>query len=102
MEKYKINLPLTVKKFMDELTHHDKVERLILFGSRAIKDNDERADVDIAVSGYCLMKNDIIRLRDKAYHARSLYWICLVHLETTPLPLRKRIIEQGVVIYENT
>jgi len=102
MKKIKITLPLTVRRFMNELIRHEKVERVILFGSRAVKDNDERADVDIAISGQRLMRSDIIRLRDKAYHTRSLYWICLVHLESTPLPLRNRIIEQGVVLYEYT
>ncbi|MBC8526232.1 MAG: nucleotidyltransferase domain-containing protein [Candidatus Cloacimonetes bacterium] len=102
MKNIQITLPSTVRQFMDGLISHEKVEKIILFGSRAVKDNDERADVDIAVSGRRLIKRDIIRLRDKAYHARSLYWICLVHLESTPAPLKNRIIKQGVMLYEHT
>ena len=102
MKNIQITLPSTVRQFIKDLISHEKVEKIILFGSRAVKDNDERADVDIAVSGQRLIKQDIIRLRDKAYHARSLYWICLVHLESTPLPLKNRIVKQGVVLYEHT
>lgn len=101
MKNNQITLPLTVMHFMNELMSNEKIEKIILFGSRAVKDNDERADVDIAISGQKLIKQDIIQLRDKAYRAKSLYWICIVHLDLTPLTLKDRIIKQGVVLYEH-
>ncbi len=98
----KIMLPSSVNRFIKILVDHEKIAKIILFGSRVFNDNDDRADVDIAISGSRLTKRDIIYLRDKAYRARSLYWICLVHLDSTPIPLKNRIIKQGVVLYEHS
>ena len=96
----KVTLPKSVLNFIEWLENLPDVQQMILFGSRAVGDNDERADVDLAISAHSLDRKKFARLRVEAYETRTLYWISLMHLEQTPNVLRKRIIEQGVVIYE--
>lgn len=94
------NIPASVWTFICDLVQHPNITKIILFGSRAFGDHEERSDVDIAISGVELTNDDWIRLRDKATNTRSLYWISLVNLERNPAKLRSRIYETGLVIYE--
>ena len=45
------NIPPSVRGFLNELTRETAIEELILFGSRAFGDHEERSDADIAVRG---------------------------------------------------
>lgn len=94
------NIPPSVYSFISQLVETLCVERILLFGSRAAGDNEERADVDLAISAPTLSRIEFSTLRIAAFEARSLYWISLVHLEKTAELLRERIINQGVLIYE--
>ena len=94
------NLPKSVLSFLHTLAQHPNINRIVLFGSRAIGDHDQRADVDVAISAPTLKRGEFARLREAAYEARTLYWITLVHLELTPKALRQRIMTQGVTLYE--
>ena len=94
------NIPESVIRFLRFLTVSTAIDRIVLFGSRAFGDNDPRADVDIAVSAPTLNRLRFARFRVAAYEARTLYWVSLVHLEETPEVLRKRIEEQGVILYD--
>jgi len=78
------NLPSSVVCFLRVLASVPSVNRIVLFGSRAIGDNDSGADVDVAVSAPTLTRMQFSRLRVAAYEARTLYWISLVHFEETP------------------
>ncbi len=94
------NIPPTVTSFISRFVEAPCVERIILFGSRAVGDNEDRADVDLAISAPTLSRIEFSTLRIAAFDARSLYWISLVHFEQTANRLRERIINQGVLIYE--
>jgi|ERR1017187_2533408 predicted nucleotidyltransferase len=94
------NIPESAWTFLTEITQHDAVEGLILFGSRAFGDHEDRSDVDVAVCGPSITRSDWSRIRDAASVARSLYWISLVHFDRNPLILRKRIADTGIQIYD--
>jgi predicted nucleotidyltransferase len=94
------NLPLSVIPFLEHLASIPLVETVLLFGSRAVGDHGARADVDLAISAPDMDKTQFSRLRDEAYAAPTLYWVTLVHLQRTPPSLRRRIFQQGVVLYE--
>ncbi|POO55074.1 hypothetical protein CTT39_17410 [Agrobacterium rosae] len=79
-----------------------KVERIILFGSRAVGDHDERSDVDLAIAAPDLSRHELAFLRDKITHGRTLYKIMVTRLEGMPATLQDRVIKQGVVIYDRT
>ncbi len=94
------NIPESVIRFLRALVVSPLIKRIILFGSRAVGDNDSRADVDIAISAPTFGRMQFARLRVAAYEAQTLYWVSLIHLEETPETLRKRIEQQGVTIHE--
>jgi len=93
-------IPESARGFVRRLSSLPDIDRIILFGSRAVGDNDPRADVDLAVSAPTFDRWQFARLRVEAFETRTLYWISLVHLEQTPDILRERIDEQGVLLYE--
>jgi len=96
------NIPASARQFLAQISSNDAIESLILFGSRAIGDHDERSDVDIAVCGQTISRLEWARLRAAAYKANTLYWVSLVHYERNPPSLRARIRETGVEIYVRT
>lgn len=93
------NIPESAWRFLMRLTRTQSIDSLILFGSRAFGDHDDRSDVDVAVCGESITRLELARMKDAASVADSLYWISLVHLERNPPALRKRITETGVSIY---
>ena len=94
------NIPISAWAYLVELSEHPRIEALILFGSRAFGDHGERSDVDVAVVGQRLTFEDWALIRDSAYHARTLYWISLIHLNRNPPKLRDRVAKTGITIYE--
>lgn len=93
------NIPESVKEFLVTICTCYPIESLILFGSRAIGDHEERSDIDIAVCGSEITRLDWARLRAAAYEANTLYWVSLVHYDRNPLELQDRINLIGEEIY---
>ena len=93
------NIPASVRIFLNQLTQIAAIEQLILFGSRAIGDHDERSDADIAVCGPTITPLTWARIKDAANNTQSLYRISLVHLDRNPARLQRRIMETGIRIY---
>jgi hypothetical protein len=96
------NLPPSVLGFLCELAGNAAVEELILFGSRAFGDHDDRSDADIAVRGSLITPLAWARIKDAASNSRSLFWISLVHFDRNPSQLQLKILETGVRIYVRT
>lgn len=94
------NIPATAWRFLEWLAGSESVEAIVLFGSRALGDHDDRSDVDIAVCGSSISRLEWARMKDSASVAQSLYWISLVHFERNPSALKERILETGVTVYE--
>jgi predicted nucleotidyltransferase len=95
-------LPDSVRKFLLALSTEPSIEKIVLFGSRAVGDHDATSDVDVAIHAPRLTIPQFGRLRARAAYARTLYWVTLVHFERTPVMLRQRILEQGVILFERT
>ena len=95
------NIPTSAQPFIKRLAALPQVERLVLFGSRAVGDNEPRADIDLAISAPSLSRWQFAELRVEAFEFRTLYWISLVHVEQTPDTLLERINQQGRVLYEH-
>lgn len=55
--------PLSVQSVIDELVDLYPIEKLVLFGSRAVGDFDPRSDFDIAVFAPKLCRKKFSRLR---------------------------------------
>ena len=95
------NIPDSALRFLEGLIRDERIEKLILFGSRAFGDHEDRSDIDIAVCGAMIDRLQWARIKDAAFHAKSLYWISLVHFDSNPTTLQRRILETGTVIYVN-
>jgi len=96
------NIPASVIPFLAMVCANYPIESLILFGSRAIGDHDERSDIDIAVCGSEINRLDWAKLREAAYEANTLYWISIVHYDRNPSELQERIKKTGEKIYVRT
>ena len=96
------NIPESAWQFLAELSCNDSVDALILFGSRAFGDHEERSDVDVAVCGATITRLQWAQFKDAAHVAPTLYWISLVHFDRNPISLRQRITETGVTVYVRT
>lgn len=78
----------------------DRVERIVLFGSRARGDNRARSDIDIAVACPRASQREWLDLCDAVDEADTLLPVDLVRLETAGEPIKSRILSEGRVLYE--
>ena len=91
-----------IKKVYDEIIDFSKdigVDRIVLFGSRARGDNQEKSDIDIAVYG-C---SDFFRLKMKIDEELwSLLHIDIINMDDNNVSqeLINEINRDGVVLYE--
>lgn len=97
-----VEIPESVQLVLDSLVQAYPVEELILFGSRAVGDHEPRSDFDIAVRASEIDRYQFSKIRVEISEARTLYWVSLVHFNTTPPKLQARIQEQGVTIYDQS
>lgn len=89
-------------QFYKKLTQHPSVKEIWLFGSRARGDNQERADIDLAL--FCPNASekewlDILNIIDDADTLLKIDTVRLDQLSETS-PLKKSISQQGKKIYE--
>jgi predicted nucleotidyltransferase len=94
--------PLTkeILDFLTRISENDHVERIIVFGSRALGDYETYSDLDLAVDAPNITKYEWLKLREFAtYDLKSLIRISLVHYSTNPHKLRERINHTGKIIY---
>ncbi|WP_101756627.1 nucleotidyltransferase family protein [Oceanicoccus sp. KOV_DT_Chl] len=94
-------LSKSVVEFLHELSCHAKVDRLIIFGSRACNDYDKYSDIDLAIDAESFNREDWIRLRMTAYYdVRTVLQISIVNFVSNPSRLQNRILEDGLIIYD--
>lgn len=75
------------------------LHKVVLFGSRARKDNKERSDIDLAVSG----GNAAEFSTGIDEEVNTLLMFDVVNLDGAVQPeLRRTIEEEGVILYEET
>lgn len=99
-ECHGIDLPESARAALEALSRVREIERIIVFGSRAVGDHEDRSDFDVAVSAPGLDSEALTRIRDELDRARTLFKISLSSLESMPEPLKGRVLAQGVMIYE--
>ncbi|HEX7063441.1 MAG TPA: nucleotidyltransferase domain-containing protein [Bacillales bacterium] len=97
-----VHLPVKLKKeIIDVVSGYSGVDKVILFGSRARGDHDERSDVDLAVQGPDLSHKDWVQLSlTLEDDLDSLLFVDVVRVEATPERLLASIQKEGRMIYE--
>ena len=76
------------------------VRRVILYGSRARGDAEERSDFDIAVDAPDASSRDWVTIFELADDAYTLLEIQIVRLHETGEEFRQRVAQEGIVLYE--
>ncbi|HET7578852.1 MAG TPA: nucleotidyltransferase domain-containing protein [Bacillales bacterium] len=97
-----VHLPVKLRKEIIELvSSYTGVEKVILFGSRARGDHDERSNVDLAVEGSCLSHKEWVQLSlTLEEDLDSLLFVDVIRLERAPEKLLGSIKKEGRVLYE--
>ncbi|MBP9692709.1 MAG: nucleotidyltransferase domain-containing protein [Alphaproteobacteria bacterium] len=95
-------MTLTDYKFYHILTAFPFVDQIWLFGSRARKDSQDRADIDLAV--FCPKASnrdwlDVLNVIDEADTLLEIDCVRLDELDDSS-PLKESILTQGVKLYE--
>jgi uncharacterized protein len=75
------------------------VERIILFGSRARGDHDQRSDIDLAIACPGASPEEWAAIWNIVDEAPTLVKVDLVRLEQADAALRQAIEREGVVLY---
>jgi predicted nucleotidyltransferase len=92
--------PKSVREVFRDLALFPQVHAIVLFGSRAVGDNDDKSDFDVAISAPEIDTLMFARIRDRVAHARTLHRVMVSRLDTMPHSLRSRVMAQGVLVYE--
>lgn len=92
---------ITDYTFIQDLQKLSFVDKIVLFGSRARKDNAARADIDLAIICPKASERDWINLLTIIENADTLLKIDCVRLDRLPenSPLKGNIKKEGKVIY---
>lgn len=94
-----IDLPEKIVKSLNEIFNSfESIERVILFGSRARKENKKSSDIDLAIYGVDEEKVKIINRIDEI---NTLYSFDIIFVDNeTSDKLLQQIKKDGVIIYE--
>lgn len=95
-------MKITDYAFYHELTRQSFVEQMWLFGSRARGDNQERADIDLAIFCPAATAKDWLQILDIIDDADTLLKIDCVRLDemSEDSPIKQAIGREGVKLYE--
>lgn len=86
--------------FLSSITLNEKIERIIVFGSRAFGDFEQYSDLDLAIDAPKMEKYEWLKLKEYViYDLRTVLRISLVHYSTNPIKLKESINKTGKIIY---
>ena len=89
-----------IAAMVEQIRRVRSVERILLFGSRARGDHDERSDIDLAVACPAADAGDWAKILLLVDDAPTLLPIDLVRFEHAGDALRQEIEQEGLVLYE--
>ncbi len=90
-------------EMIKEWHNYPEIKKAVIFGSRAIGNYKKGSDIDIAVFGKNIDRDLFIKLhRELNEELLTPYFIDIIHYETTENEeLKKQILTEGKIIYEN-
>lgn len=95
-------LDITKYKFFSALKSLFFIEEIILYGSRARKDERERSDIDLAVKCPFATEKQWLKVLDIIDDADTLLKIDCVRFDqlSNENPLRKSILKDGIILFQ--
>jgi len=101
-EKGIIDIPIRVKEYLGQLfATYFEIEKVIVFGSRARGDADERSDIDLLIVAPAATSRQWLDILFRLENADTLLSIDVVRWKEASATLRERIITEGKVLYEH-
>jgi len=93
-------LPEEITSFLHDIALNDRIERIIVFGSRASGDYEPYSDIDLAIDAPQMLKYEWLKLKEYVtYDLRTVLRISLVNYSTNPMKLKERINKTGKILY---
>ena len=93
-------LSVNVIEFILTIAKMEKVEKIMVFGSRAFGDFEKYSDLDIAIDAPNMTKFEWLKLKEYAIYDLDVFIkVSLVHYSSNPHKLKERINLTGKVIY---
>ena len=93
-------VPPVVVELLKKWIKYPEIDFILLFGSRALGDAEERSDIDICISAPSMSKKKWLEIKTMADKAKTLLWITVVNFDCSPETLQKRNLEEGVIVYK--
>ena len=77
-----------------------KIDKIILFGSRSIGDNEEKSDIDLAFVAPNITREEWTKLTfDLEEELDTLLFLDVIRYEDAPAELKNEINENGKILY---
>lgn len=94
-------IDFTKFQFFKNLTYLPFIEQILLFGSRALGDAQERSDIDLAIECPSATEKDWLKVLDIIEDADTLLKIDCVRLDqlSNDNPLRKSVLRDGIILF---
>lgn len=97
-------IPNKIQPVLDDIVRQLKgfqcVDKIVLFGSRARCDAEERSDIDIAILCPAASDREWLDVCEIVENTRTLLEIDIVRLDTASQELQTRIFDEGKILYE--
>ncbi|WP_083843626.1 nucleotidyltransferase domain-containing protein, partial [Desulfobacter postgatei] len=98
-----INLPQkTISQLIEIFSAYPEIEKVIVFGSRAMGNEKPGSDIDLAISGLKVTSELVEKIHNYLVRRNPVSYIFLycLHFETLTNPdLRNHILEYGKILY---
>jgi uncharacterized protein len=94
------NIDLLLKDITKTISRYKKVNKVILYGSRARGDATERSDIDIAIDAPHITDAEWFLIRENLENLNTLLEIDMVEFSKAGEKLQERILKEGKVLYE--
>ncbi|MBN1960396.1 MAG: nucleotidyltransferase domain-containing protein [Deltaproteobacteria bacterium] len=89
-----------IDKILEVFTKHHKIERVVIFGSRALGNFKSYSDIDLAVYGEQLEANEFSRLSFELHELPIVFSIDVIHAnQISNQALLDRVESEGQQIY---
>jgi predicted nucleotidyltransferase len=91
--------PSLLNEIVDAVRRHAKPKKIVLFGSRAMGEWEERSDIDIAVFPE---KGSVVLLEPIDEEVRTLLKIDVVDFRNLSGIFQQEVLQNGILLYEAT
>lgn len=95
-----MNIKQILQELVDIISENKHVEKIILFGSRARGDAEDKSDIDIAIVCPGITDRAWIDLCENIENAHTLLEINVIKFDTAGKKLQNKILQEGKILYE--